>query len=363
MLVLFYHSTHSGAGAIGIRGWTDAGYNPLAALIYEGHTGVALFMVLSGYILASGTFGRDISYAGFLRNRLLRIFPLMIVVLVFSLYATKDLDLGKIAAPFLLLANTSAAFNDPVGIASTVWTISVEFQFYLIAPFLFLFTDRKGFRFLFAAMLLFWLLRMVIFLPLLNDPAILYRINYLTIVGRINQFMMGIGIAYLVETGRIDLRNRKAGLVGLAISFAAILALMLTVNLQGGVWKWHAWHIVYPEVEGLVAAALIASYLMARPFLGLWIGGRLQAIGTVSFSIYILHYAVQREFWNIVYPQFLSHIFAGMLGVFTWTILISVPIIALAALSYWCIEKPFQDMRGKYLKPRDAVTQDIPRAA
>src|ERR1700727_2720121 len=89
LLLLFYHSVHSGAAAIGIQGWPIAS-TPFAALLYEGHTGVALFMVLSGYILASGTFGKDISYAGFLRNRFLRIFPLMIVVLVFSLYTAKD---------------------------------------------------------------------------------------------------------------------------------------------------------------------------------------------------------------------------------------------------------------------------------
>jgi len=115
LLVLFYHSIHSGAAAIGVQGWLAAGNNPLAALLFEGHTGVALFMVLSGYILATGTFGKDISYAGFLRNRFLRIFPLMIVVLVFSLYTAKDLDLGKAVAPFLLLANTKAAFTDPSG--------------------------------------------------------------------------------------------------------------------------------------------------------------------------------------------------------------------------------------------------------
>ena len=81
---------HSGAAAIGLKGWLFAGTNPLTVVLFEGHTGVALFMVLSGYILASGTFGKDISYAGFLRNRFLRIFPLLIVVLgVFALHSER----------------------------------------------------------------------------------------------------------------------------------------------------------------------------------------------------------------------------------------------------------------------------------
>jgi peptidoglycan/LPS O-acetylase OafA/YrhL len=353
LLVLFYHSMHSGAAAIGIREWLDAGSNPLAAIVFEGHTGVALFMVLSGYILARGTFGKDISYAGFLRNRFLRIFPLMMVVLVFSLYTAKDLDLGKIIAPLMLLANTKAAFTDPSGLAGTVWTISVEFQFYLIAPFLFLFADRRGLRFLLSAMVLFWLLRMIVLLPLRDDPAEMYRVSYFTIVGRINQFMIGLGLAYLFETDRLTLNgSRKVGFVGLALASVAATVLLMVLNRSGGIGAWHSWRIVYPEVEGLIGAAFIAAYLVSRPFEGWRLGGLMSGIGTISFSIYILHYAIQREFWNIIYPHFFGGTLTGLRGVFVTTALIAVPIVAMAALSYKCIEKPFQDMRGKYLKDR-----------
>ena len=352
MLVLFYHSVHSGAAAIGITGWAVAS-TPIAALLYEGHTGVALFMVLSGYILASGTFGKDISYAGFLRNRFLRIFPLMIVALVFALYAAKDLDLGKAIAPFLLLANTQAAFTDPSGLAATVWTISVEFQFYLIAPFLFLFVDRKGFPFLLLAMLLFWLFRMIVLLPLSSDPAEMYRISYFTIVGRVNQFMIGIGLAYLFETGRLNLKgNRRAGFIGLALSGVSALTLLTVLNRSGGIYVWHFWRIIYPEVEGFIGAAFIAAYLISRPLEGWGLGVLVSRVGTISFSIYILHYAIQREFWNIVYPHFFGGVLTGRNGVFITTILIAIPIIGIASLSYRCIEKPFNDMRGKYLTPR-----------
>jgi peptidoglycan/LPS O-acetylase OafA/YrhL len=357
LLVLFYHSTHAGARAIGIQGWLTAGSNPVAALIYEGHTGVTLFMVLSGYILASGTFGKDINYSGFIRNRFLRIFPLMIVVLVFSLYATKNLDLGKIAAPFLLLANTDASFTDPTGMAATVWTVSVEFQFYLIAPFLFLFVDRKGLRFLLAAMLLFWLLRMIIILRMTDDPTAMYRLSYFTIVGRINQFLTGIGLAYLVETGRLNLTgSRKVGFIGLVISGAAALALLMVLNHSGGIAKWHSWRIIYPETEGLIAAAFIAAYLVTRPLQKWGVAKLMQALGTISFSIYILHYAIQEEFWGVVYPQFFNGVVTGLTGVFIATAVIATLIAALAALPYACIERPFQDMRGKYLKPRVATS-------
>jgi peptidoglycan/LPS O-acetylase OafA/YrhL len=186
-------------------------------------------------------------------------------------------------------------------------------------------------------------------------PASLFSwcVSYFTIVGRINQFMIGIGLAYLFDTGRFDLKaTRMAGLVVLAIASAAALALLMVLNRSGGIYAWHLWHVVYPEVEGLSAAAFIAAYLVSRPLLGTWASGALMGIGTVSFSLYILHYAMQREFWNIVYPQFLGGVLTGRNGVFMATIMLAVPIIAMAALSYRCIEKPFQEIRGRKRWPQ-----------
>ncbi|MEW6394285.1 MAG: acyltransferase family protein [Pseudomonadota bacterium] len=92
LLVFFYHSINSGISSVMQTAKWPMSSNPFVSIIYEGHTGVSLFMVLSGYILSSGTFGREIQYFGFLKNRILRIFPLMIVVLVFSLYTAKSFE-------------------------------------------------------------------------------------------------------------------------------------------------------------------------------------------------------------------------------------------------------------------------------
>ena len=43
----------------------------------EGHTGVALFMTLSGYLFAKLLDGKDINYFSFIWNRTLRLLPLL----------------------------------------------------------------------------------------------------------------------------------------------------------------------------------------------------------------------------------------------------------------------------------------------
>lgn len=336
--------------------WPKA-VNPLMATIYEGHSGVALFMVLSGFILATGTFGQKISYAGFLKNRFLRIFPLMILVLVFALYGTPELDLGKIAAPFLLLENTSAAFQGPSGLAGTVWTSSVEFQFYLIAPFLFLLVGRRGvIRFVLPALLLFWVLRMAVLLPLRDKPEELFRISYFTIVGRVDQFLIGITLAYMVDSGKLNFGDRRRiGTVVLLAATIGIVALPWLINQQGGVRVWHMWHVVFPEAEACLWAAFLWGYLAARPFDSgrsfLLVGNTLAKIGLISFSLYILHYGFQREFWTVAYPLYFKGHLEGTASVLGISILLLMPILAISALSYSCIEEPFQKMRSRYISP------------
>src|SRR5258706_9600151 len=54
------------------------------ALLDEGHTGVSLFMTLSGYLFAKILDGKAVHYAPFFWNRLLRLAPLLLVVVAIT---------------------------------------------------------------------------------------------------------------------------------------------------------------------------------------------------------------------------------------------------------------------------------------
>ncbi len=126
MLVFFWHSLHS-------KGLLDATYAPdikLISWLEEGHTGVSLFMVLSGYLLFSIMDGKRIDLVSFFINRVLRIFPLVI----FWAICLVDLNART-------LANILLSFI-PIGTAMQgqgvdgFWSISIELNFYLLVPFL-----------------------------------------------------------------------------------------------------------------------------------------------------------------------------------------------------------------------------------
>ncbi|MGO9690923.1 MAG: acyltransferase family protein [Syntrophobacteraceae bacterium] len=68
----------------------------------NGHSAVALFLVVSGFIFAYGSFGREITYSSFMKNRLLRIYPLFLTLLAFSIYTrSAPVDLSGIIGTIL----------------------------------------------------------------------------------------------------------------------------------------------------------------------------------------------------------------------------------------------------------------------
>ena len=95
LLALFYHGLqlfwHQAAygSLFDATHWLATG-NPLLALLVEGHTAVALFMVLSGFIFTWGAKGRNIVYRSFIRNRLLRTYPLFIALIVLGISAMPE---------------------------------------------------------------------------------------------------------------------------------------------------------------------------------------------------------------------------------------------------------------------------------
>ena len=69
--------------------------NPLVfplSLFTEGHTGVAIFMVLSGYLFAKLLGSNKIKYSIFLYNRCLRLLPLLVEVMAPTLMVTIEAE-------------------------------------------------------------------------------------------------------------------------------------------------------------------------------------------------------------------------------------------------------------------------------
>ena len=119
--------------------------NFLSNALAGGGVGVQLFIAISGFILAkpfadailSGK--KPVSYSLYIKKRLLRLEPPFILALslrlLLLLFLTSESGLFLNYLSSLFYSHT-LIYEQPSLILGAAWTLEVEFQFYLVAPFL-----------------------------------------------------------------------------------------------------------------------------------------------------------------------------------------------------------------------------------
>ena len=199
LLIVFYHSAHLISyrlihnAPFTFDNWLSAG-SPLSAMIIEGHTAVALFIVLSGFILTVGNIGKKIYYTKFIKNRLLRTYPLFILLLFVGMSSFPDQSNLLSFIDWVVPIKTNYFVNNFGAFSGMFWTIIIMWQFYLLFPFLLSFINKNGVTWLAGIILVFFIMRLF---ALLQDGDVRY-LSYSSIIGRMDQFVIGmaIGIYY-----------------------------------------------------------------------------------------------------------------------------------------------------------------------
>lgn len=205
------------------------------AIFSFGYVGVDIFFVLSGYLITGIIITKidksDFSFLEFYRNRIRRIFPAMLIVLIFALMAgyiflfPKELELFSKHAKssFLFYQNITlineAGYWDAESTKKPLlhfWSLSIEEQFYLFWPILLIFLSKVGknwslklfvlFLILFAISLLrfqdpfygsfsrFWELALGGFIYSIKDKKIFFNIENNIVASAL--FILAIAFAY-----------------------------------------------------------------------------------------------------------------------------------------------------------------------
>ena len=371
LLVLLYHSTsligadiaHNSAFYVAQVDYGYTQWNVFKSLISEGSFGVALFMTLSGFIFAFGLYKKEVKLKGFFRNRFVRIYPLYIFLIFLSIYLYPSLQNSPLESivlsifPFFNLSTSTSAIITTGVIASAgmFWTIAVECQFYLVFPFLMKFLNEHKFKLLWGIILLFTSLRLMAYL---SGDVNMSSFGYYSIFGRMDEFIIGMMAAYFFVRKKKFLK--KSPRTYLALSTAGIVLMLFVINRTRqhfGFTDFENFYVILPPIEGLIAASFIVSYVNIFQNKTTNIFSKLLAkLGELSYSMYLTHFMIivmivfKLSLPNILGNWWWSALFYGLFLILPLT-------LALSLMTYNFIEKPFLQLRKKYVidkKPETA---------
>ncbi|MDG2443474.1 MAG: acyltransferase [Luminiphilus sp.] len=312
-----------------------------------GWMGVPLFFILSGWLLG-GQVVTHTNSSSFLRRfwlrRLLRIYPavwfellllLLLATLIPGLIAPAAYD--TLPLQFLLWVNLPPAMAEPLNLVW--WTLPVELSFYFILPLLGMISRIVDWRvMLLGALLITLCWRSWIFLSAATDNLMPTLPVMDSLVGVFFTFMLGFSMNFV--SMRPSVWARRVIFWSGAISLLALMQWQLTLNEV--YWTGHWILVVWPPMVALSIALLVYS-LREPTWEWQWLGGQaLVWFGHVSFGIYLWHFQVMRAL-VLLWPELWSTPPMSLLA-----LIISLPAtLALASLSYYCVERPLMAW-GKY---------------
>jgi peptidoglycan/LPS O-acetylase OafA/YrhL len=221
------------------------------------------------------------------------------------------------------------------------WTLSVEFQFYLIFPLLVIFMRRRGW------ILLIEIFALAVGLRLLGvaSGAQAHTMSYSFINGRLDQFLMGMLAAIALRSGVLTKRRCRALVLP---STVIVLGVLYGFHRLGGFPLEAWWKVFWPTVEGTAWALVVASYVGAEIALPKALSIALCKIGERSFSIYLLHFVILVAMVkNSLAVHFGSAIESSLLS--SVVMLLPATLVA-ASLTYRVVEEPFLNMRKRYIE-------------
>ncbi|HEX4374032.1 MAG TPA: acyltransferase [Puia sp.] len=323
----------------------------LNKLFSFGGIGVDLFFVISGFCMYlmhaknnHGKFGTE-NYKNFISKRWKRIAPAFYVAVIFSatiyFFSTKIFPAKSVIFHFLFIN----IFDGQNFLSPPFWSLSTEWQFYLILPLIFI-ADKKGkwiFTRVFVLMLVSFLFRVALFQRYNFQPGITvttYEIWY-----RFVEFGFGI-LAAKFYMEKKKLPYFLSGFIGFIISFAIAFA--------GRIFMYNEFIVKFGKNEFIIralaepvltlgfalmilnlitTASVFKKIISSRPFL---------FVGKISYSMYLWH-------WPIA--VWMSSAVIGMIGVSALNmelcyLLTVFAVICVAVISYHFFEAPYFSRAG-----------------
>lgn len=301
----------------------------------DGHLGVTCFFVISGFLITllllreRARAGR-VSLKAFYARRTLRIVP----AYLFYLGCIAALQLrGRIHYPWQdWLAGATYMMSYRMDLKSSwclvhTWSLSVEEHFYLLFPcLLVLRSPQKALRIVLIYIAATPILRYIIG-KYLNQ---ILSADYCSLT-EMSSIATGCAMAFLVWGAGFPAVRR--GLQSHGNHTAVLGALLLLLSLCAG--RFARYHLAFEDPVDAVSFALIIAGLLYAPhsLAARLLNSRLLVvIGVLSYSLYLWQQPFTGPGLTLLAP-------------WPWNL---VGLICAAILSYYCIERPFLQIKARF---------------
>lgn len=287
---------------------------PVLTFMSSGYSGVTLFFVLSGFVLAYNYYETMSwrTYLKFLLARWGRVYPLYAVLLGWFVVETlvKDLPLKNIWQHVFMLQAWSPDLNVAYGYNSPAWSLSVEAFLYVAFPLVCLLVAFFGRSvsllisfcvgvFLINGVLAFWFTKQGYGAISWFDPRSAHRWLYVMPLTRLGDFAVGIAAARLYK--HWDGTPPRSLSVLMILSVVLAVALMMVKQHLYSAYSFDASYspLFFVLILGLACSpnGLLSHLLSAKP---------LVLLGEASYALYLIHQTMIRRLGSGLWAKEIS---------------------------------------------------------
>jgi peptidoglycan/LPS O-acetylase OafA/YrhL len=318
--------------------------------------GVPIFFTVSGFLIF-WSFERNANNIGqFFKNRGLRIYPALwisfavTIALLLSFRAISVSTFGNLDfLGWMLRQVTFFQFGTPDilrhwgdgQVNRSLWTISVELQFYALLPFIYFLLRRFGTRWGIGwAILFFGSIAVYALLRQLPSDNIVRRLTPLCVVSVLFNFLIGIAFYKWWNQLRWFVQNRF---------FYWLIAYLAFIVVFG---KWLGWYHPWPyspEPIRVVGYLLLSTLTVSLAFSFHTLSEKLLKGYDISYGLYIYHGLVLNCFLLLGWTGTSVWIPAAMLAVSCF----------IALLSWVLVERPALRLKSRKLRTSPVVDPQV----
>jgi peptidoglycan/LPS O-acetylase OafA/YrhL len=308
-----------------------------------GAYGVDLFFVLSAYLITELLLREKeeqgvLDVRSFYIRRILRIWPLyyffILLAATVPFFNPYHSFTSRFVLPFLFLSGnwSLVAFGWPKSVADSLWSVSVEEQFYLLWPPIVAKLSRRGIVVAAMTMIVLANVARVCVLMLHGTTPQLWGNTF----AHLDSIAAGILLAVLLSGRAPDIGYAMrmslitSALIGLVLR--AHFSEILPLDTLGWGETLLGWPIVAASCTAIVVT-FIGLQARSRP---------LQYLGKISYGLYVYHMLCIR-----IAERILRHESGFLHQVLRIVLSLGITIV-LSAVSYALLEKPFLNLKRRF---------------